>query len=101
MIIFIICDIRFRTPAKSVFGRGCLDFSLSLYGNETGFLTINQYTFNPTFRVFTKRTIYKEGGYSVREIEDTSSFWNYRFLPVDFVTGQDVYVGDVYSYGKS
>ena len=63
-----------------------------MYGNNIGYLTIYQYTFKPDFGAFTRSTIYKEGGYSVRDIEDTSSFWTERAVPVELGEGEDVYV---------
>ena len=49
-----------------------------------GYLTIYQHTFDTTLRAFTKRTIFKEGGYSIRpdEIDDIASFWRHRGVPV-------------------
>ena len=63
-----------------------------MYGNNIGFLTIYQYTFNPEFGAFTRKVVYREGGYSIRDIEDTLSFWRERALPVDLELGQDVFV---------
>ena len=83
---------RIRTPTVNVRGTGCLFFQVSMYGNNIGFLTVYQYTFNPEFGAFTRKVVYREGGYSIRDIEDTLSFWRERALPVDLELGQDVFV---------
>ena len=83
---------RIRTTAVNVRGTGCLFFQVSMFGNDIGFLTVYQYTFNPEFGAFTRKVVYREGGYSIRDIEDTLSFWRERALPVDLELGQDVFV---------
>ena len=85
---------RFATPIVAGSGQACLLFSLSLFGSGMGYLTIFQNTYVPALRAFTRRAVFKEGGYSIRpdEIEDIASFWLPRGLPVDLNPAIPIFV---------